>query len=114
MGLRHSIIGFKQSHINKILENVVYLHLIISAYDVTTGELHPGEIDFIATQKNKKIYVQVAYLIPDEKVFNREFGNLLRIKDNYRKIVVSMDEIIGENHQGIEHIHLRKFLSKYC
>lgn len=60
----------------------------------------------------KRIYVQVAFSIPDEKVREREFGNLLLIKDNYRKIVVTLDEIQVDNYEGVEHLHLRRFLSE--
>ena len=59
----------------------------------------------------KKLYIQAAYLIPDEKVKKREFGNLPEIKDNYRKIVVSPDEYAPENVKGVEHIHLGDFLT---
>jgi uncharacterized protein len=54
----------------------------------------------------------MALTIPDDKVKEREFGNLLKIKDNYRKIVVTMDEIQIDSYKGIEHIHLRKFLTE--
>jgi predicted AAA+ superfamily ATPase len=111
IGLRNSIIGFRQADIGKILENVVYLHLIISGYEVNTGVSGNTEIDFVATQNNEKIYVQVAYLLSDEKTIEREFGNLLKIKDNYPKYVVSMDEVQGNTYQGIHQLHLRQFLS---
>jgi len=57
--------------------------------------------------------VQVAYLIPDQRVWEREFDNLLAIQDNYPKIVVSMDEAIGKQYRGIAHIHIREFLRAY-
>ena len=53
---------------------------------------------------------QVAYLIPNQQTIDREFGILLKIKDNYPKLVVSMDEIQGNSIQGIQHFHLRNFL----
>ena len=70
------------------------------------------EIDFVAEKSGEKMYVQVAYLVPDQKAHDREFGNLLSIADNYRKVVVSMDEPAGGNFKGIEHIHIRKFLAE--
>ena len=60
--------------------------------------------------REKKIYVQVAYLIADDKVKEREFGNLLKIKDNYRKIVLSLDEFSPGNYKGIEHKSLIEFI----
>jgi predicted AAA+ superfamily ATPase len=71
------------------------------------------EVDFIGTRNGEKLYVQVAYLIPDENTWEREFGNLLEIKDNFPKIVVSMDEMIGKQYKGIQHYNIREFLNDY-
>ncbi|MFW5645173.1 MAG: hypothetical protein ACOCZL_04610 [Bacteroidota bacterium] len=75
-----------------------------------TGKSGDREIDFVAEKLNNPIYLQVAYTLPDAKVKEKEFGNLLQLKDNYRKIVISLDEIQMESYQDIEHWHLRKFL----
>lgn len=112
LGIRNAISGYKNEDINKILENVVFIHLLVNGFNITVGKLQDKEIDFIAEKANQRIYVQVALTIPDNKVKEREFGNLLKIKDNYRKIVVTMDEIQIDSYQGIEHIHLRKFLTE--
>jgi len=112
LGIRHAIGGYKNDDINKILENTVYLQLLIWGYEVTVGKLNNKEIDFVAEKTGNRIYVQVAFSIPDEKVKSREFGNLLEIKDNYRKIVVSMDEIQIDGYEGVEHMHIRKFLTQ--
>lgn len=113
LGLRHTIIGYHQRDINKVLENLVFTHLMISGFDVTVGKLNGHEIDFVCIRGNEKIYIQVVYQITEEKTWDREFGNLLQIKDNYPKIVVSMDEMIGAQYEGISHIHLLNFLSEY-
>jgi len=112
IGLRNSIRGYsKVKDINKVMENVVYLHLIRSGYKVYVGQLGDNEIDFVAERKGSIIYVQVAYLLFDEATINREFGNLQRIKDNYPKYVVTMDEFEDEGHyDGISHMHLKDFL----
>ncbi|MFH1456816.1 MAG: ATP-binding protein [Patescibacteria group bacterium] len=111
LGLRHSLIGYKQIDINKILENLVFLHLKILGYKITVGQLKNKEIDFVCEKESKKMYVQVAYLI-NEKNQDREFGNLLQIKNNYPKIVVSADELIDKSeYQGIKHYNIRKFLT---
>ncbi len=112
VGIRHAIGRFKSEDINKIMENLVFIHLQINGFNVTVGKLQDKEIDFVAEKTGKRIYVQVAFSIPDEKVREREFGNLLLIKDNYRKIVVTLDEIQVDNYEGVEHLHLRKFLSE--
>jgi len=113
LGLRHTIIGYQQRDINKMLENLVYNHLVISGYQITVGQMGTKEVDFIGTRNDEKLYVQVTYLIPDETAWQREFGNLLEIKDNFPKMVVSMDEMIGKQHEGISHIHIRDFLAEY-
>jgi len=111
LGLRHSLIGYKQIDINKILENLVFLHLQILGYNVTIGQLKNKEIDFVCEKQNKKLYIQVAYLITEENK-QREFGNLLQIKDNYLKIVVSTDELVNNSeYNGIKHLNARNFLN---
>lgn len=110
LGLKNSIIPYSESHIGNVFENLVYNHLIFSGYDVFIGKYKEREIDFVAQKGTEIKYIQVAYLIPDEKVKQREFGNLLKISDNYEKIVVSADEFITD-YKGIRHLSIRQFLS---
>lgn len=113
IGIRNSLVqgGLAQS-IEKIIENAVYLHLVRLGYEVTVGYLQKAEIDFVAKRNESVVYVQTAYLLPTEETVLREFGNLMLIKDNYPKYVVSMDELYeNKDYQGIRHIHLRQFLS---
>ena len=112
LGLKHSIIPYKTDDIGKVFENVIYNHLINQGYTVYVGKLQNMEIDFVATKNDITKYIQVAYLLPDEKVRQREFGNLLKIQDNYEKIVVSADEFISGNYKGIKHIHILDFLTQ--
>ena len=112
VGIRNALVGFKPQDINKILENVVYSHLISMDYEVSIGKISNFEIDFIAQKNNKKNYIQVAYLLSDEKVIKREFGNLQKIKDNYNKYVISLDQFQFDNKNGIEHLTLLNFLLK--
>ena len=112
MGLRNIIVGgYKQPDINQVLENIVYFHLRIHGYVVTVGKLGTKEVDFVCVKDGKKVYIQVAYLIPNEAVRKREFGNLLEIKDNYEKIVVSTDKFISGNVEGIRHVNILEFLN---
>ncbi len=113
LGLRHTLIGFRQVDIGKILENVVFNHLEFAGYTVRVGKLGDREIDFVAVKGNDTVYVQVCYLLTDQKVVDREFGNLLAIKDNYRKIVVSMDEFAAGDVEGVEHQHVLDFLTNF-
>ena len=113
IGLRHSILGYKQADIGKIIENIVYLHLKIYNWDITVGYSNKKEVDFVATKNGERIYIQVTYLLVSEETIKREFGNLLAIKDNYRKILVSLDSFRGSNtYKGIEHLHLMDFLNQ--
>ena len=111
LGLKHSIIPFTGAQIGSVFENLVYNQLIYEDYKVFVGKHQDREIDFVAQKGNVTKYVQVAYLLPDEKVREREFGNLLKIEDNYEKIVVSADEFTTD-YKGVKHIHIREFLSK--
>lgn len=110
IGMRHALIPFQQKDIGKVLENIVFLHLKAAGYKVYVGKQGDREIDFVAEKNEEKIYVQLAYIITDEKTHKREFGNLLTIPDNRPKIVVSMDETARGNYKGIEHISIRNFL----
>jgi len=111
LGLRHALIGFKQADISKILENLVFAHLKFLGYKISVGKLGEKEIDFIGEKDGKRIYIQVAYLIADENIKKREFGNLLAIKDNYPKIVVSLDEFAAGEYEGVQHINILDFLN---
>ena len=91
------------------IENIVYNELIIKGYDVFTGKTKKGEIDFVATKPNKKIYIQVAFSIPNEETKKREFGAYDNINDNYPKYVISLDKITYE-YNGIKHVNLIDFL----
>ncbi len=109
LGLKHSIIPFTGAQIGSVFENLVYNQLIYQDYKVFVGKHQDREIDFVAQKGNETKYIQVAYQLPDEKIREREFGNLLKIEDNYEKIVVSADEF-STNYKGVKHIHIRDFL----
>jgi predicted AAA+ superfamily ATPase len=113
IGLRNAIRGYdKRNDVGKLMENAVFLHLIQQGYTVFTGQTGNYEIDFVAQKAGITVYVQVCYLLADENTVNREFGNLLKIDDNYRKYVVTMDEINpGTSYRGIEQVHLKDFLA---
>ena len=112
LGLRNLLVGSNRSgDIEKIMENAVYLHLKNLGYKIRIGTLPAGEIDFVAEKGGKTVYMQVSYLLADENTIAREFGNLLRIPDNYPKYVVSMDPIIKpKDYDGITQMSLRQCL----
>ncbi|EFI33830.1 ATPase [Desulfonatronospira thiodismutans ASO3-1] len=108
-GLREAIYGNNQRDINQILENIVFLELLRRGYTVRIGKSDAKEINFIAEKMSQRIYIQVAYLIPDQNVAEREFSALLGIKDNYPKMVLSLDKF-DLSRKGIVHKNLINFL----
>ncbi|MBU2650818.1 MAG: ATP-binding protein [Bacteroidetes bacterium] len=110
LGIRHAIGGYKIADMGKIMENLVFKHLQRNNYQIFVGTLGNNEIDFVGRKGNDVLYIQVSYRIDDPKTHDREFGNLLKINDNFKKIVVSMDDYIEGSFKGIEHIHIQKFL----
>lgn len=114
IGIRNSLLRGKRSFdIEKAIENAVYNYLVYLGYEVTVGQLKGKEIDFIAQKRGRDpIYIQVAYLIAGEDTYNREFGNLKAIKNNYPKYVISASPLLDNaTDEGITHLSLRSFLS---
>lgn len=112
-GIRNVLVGGRrEGDIEKVIENVIYNHLIRLGYEVTVGQLQAGEIDFVCNKPDgERAYVQASYIIVDEATQKREFGNLRAIKDNYPKYVISMTPLVNKSDcDGITHLHLRKFL----
>jgi len=109
IGLRNSLVGYKASDINKILENVVFNHLKISGHRVTIGKDRNKEIDFVAQKNNEIMYIQVCYRLDEQSTIEREFGNLKKIKNSYPKYVISMDKTSKTTVEGIKHLHIKDF-----
>lgn len=112
VGIRNFVTGGRRANdIEKIVENLVYQHMVRLGYEVKIGQLYSTEIDFVGTKGTEVVYVQAAYLITEEKTFNREFGNLMPIKDNYPKYVISMTPYMDSSKwQGVIHIPFVDFL----
>lgn len=114
-GIRNAIAGgTREGDIEKVIENVIYQHLVRLGYKVCVGQLQAAEIDFVCTKTDgQRAYIQASYIIADEATREREFGNLRAIKDNYPKYVISMTPLLTKNdYNGITHLHLRHFLTK--
>lgn len=108
--LRYSVLGYNSDTVASSLENVVYLELCRRGYDVQIGKTPDGEIDFVATKQNNKLYVQVTQEIKSEKTEKREYERLLEIRDNYPKYVLTTDDFSGGNYLGIKTMHIADFL----
>lgn len=108
--LKYSVLGYNSDTVASSLENVVYLELCRRGYDVQIGKTPDGEIDFVATKQNNKLYVQVTQEIKSEKTEKREYERLLEIRDNYPKYVLTTDDFSGGNYLGIKTMHIADFL----
>ncbi len=111
--IRNAIIwGYRQTDISKIIENIVFLHFKSLGYTIHIWKNKTHEIDFVVEKWSDIKYIQVCYLIKDEETKKREFWNLLEIKDNYEKIVLSLDDFIDGNYMWIKHYNLIDYISR--
>jgi predicted AAA+ superfamily ATPase len=113
IGIRNAIAGFSPFDLGKIIENVVYLHLKTIGYALLIGKQDDREVDFIAERNGEKAYFQVALRIVENQTREREFGNLLTIKDNFPKYVITLDDYSGASYEGIQHLPLKQFLHEF-
>ena len=108
--MKYSVLGYTSDSVAAMLENVVYLELLRRGYEVTIGRLANGEIDFVATKQENRVYIQIAERIERKETERREYGRLLGIADNYPKYVLCTDEFAGGNYKGIKTMHIADFL----
>lgn len=109
-GLRNYLLGFRNRDSGHALENVVYFELLRRGYDVAIGKVDNSEVDFIATKADEKFYVQVTESMISEEVRARELTPLMRINDNYEKMVLSMEPGLESSYEGIKSRSLMKWL----
>lgn len=110
IGLRRALLGSKSMDVGHILENVVYLELLRRGYHVYVGKMGELEIDFVAVDENGKIYFQVAATVRDAMVLRRELAPLQQIQDNYPKYIVTLDDDLEADYEGIRKINVLKWL----
>ncbi len=106
--IKYALYGFNPTSIASTIENIVFFELKRRGFDVYIGKNADKEIDFVATSRNDKIYIQVCKELPKES--DREIDNLMEIKDNYPKLVVTLDDYACGNINGIKIVHLVDFL----
>ena len=104
--------GYDSQWISGVMENIIFLEFVRRGYSVYVGKYDDNEIDFVGEKNGDKVYVQVTYKIETEKTFEREVNTLLKIKDNYHKYIVTLDDMIAGNVGGIEKVHIADFLLK--
>lgn len=110
MGILHRLTGLSNTDYAHILENLIYLELIRRGYQVTIGKIGTLEIDFVATKSNEKIYYQVSATLLDEQTLDRELRPLQALKDNYPKMILTMDQPVFNDYSGIRIQNILSFL----
>jgi predicted AAA+ superfamily ATPase len=110
MGFRNMLLGYRDANRGFILENVVYLELLRRDYRVYIGKVGDTEIDFVAEKPSEKLYIQVTESMLSESVRERELRPLLSIRDNYEKIVLSLDRSYITSYNGIKALNVIDFL----
>ena len=110
IGLRNYLLGFRNRDTGHALENVVYFELLRRGYDVAIGKIGDAEIDFIATKADDKLYIQVTESMLSDDVRKRELSPLQKIKDNYDKIILSLDTSLTTTYDGIKSLNLMDWL----
>ena len=110
IGLRNYLLGFRNRDSGHAIKNVVYLELLRRGYDVAIGKVDNSEVDFIATKMDDKLYVQVTEAMISEDTRRRELAPLQKIRDNYEKIVLSLDTGLDSSYEGIKSVNLINWL----
>jgi predicted AAA+ superfamily ATPase len=106
--LKYALLGYNRKMLDGAMENIVFLELKRRGYDVHIGKNDTKEIDFVATRRDERIYVQVCVHLPEGS--DREVGNLMEIKDHYPKYVVTLNDMDVGIENGIKIVHLQDFL----
>ena len=110
IGLRNYLLGFRNRDRGHAIENVVYFELLRRGYDVAIGKIGNAEIDFIATKADDKLYIQVTESMDSETVRERELAPLTKIRDNYEKVILSLNPGMDASYDGIKSLNLIDWL----
>lgn len=110
IGLRNYLLGFRNRDSGHAIENVVYFELLRRGYDVAVGKAGSAEVDFIAAKADEKLYIQVTESMASEEVRSRELAPLMKIQDNYEKIVLSLNPGMEHSYDGIKSLNLIEWL----
>ena len=110
IGLRNYLLGFRDRDTRHVLENIVYFELLRRGYDVAIGKIDNAEIDFIASNAEEKLYVQVTESMNSEEVRRRELAPLQKVRDNYEKMILSLDPGLETSFEGIKSKNLIDWL----
>lgn len=110
IGLRNYLLGFRDRDRGHALENIVYFELLRCGFDVAIGKIDNLEVDFVATNANEKMYIQVTESMKNESVRERELKPLQKIHNNYKKMVITLDKALDDEYDGIQSIDVIEWL----
>ena len=110
LGIRNMLLGERDLDYGHVLENVVYLELLRREYKIFIGKIGEKEIDFLIETPTEKKYIQVTETLTGEETRQRELAPLLALKDNYEKIILTLDRPLANSYQGIKIINLLDWL----
>lgn len=110
LGLRNHILPKKKYDLGFGIENIVYFELLRRGYQVNIGKLGDAEVDFVARKSDEIIYYQVTADMTAEETFEREMKPLKQIKDNYAKMILTLDRFTLGNYEGIKVVNVADWL----
>lgn len=110
IGMRYMLLGSRSADVGHILENVIYLELLRRGYEVFVGKVDDTEVDFVAMDGKKTVYLQVAATVRSDATLKRELAPLKKVQDNYPKIILTLDEDPEADYGGIRRINALDWL----
>ena len=110
VGLRNYLLGFRNRDSGHVLENIVYFELLRRGYDMAIGKIGAAEVDFIAAKADAREYIQVTESMLSPDVRERELAPLRKIRDNYDKMILSLEPGLDTSYDGIRSLHLLDWL----
>ncbi|MFW5803232.1 MAG: ATP-binding protein [Verrucomicrobiota bacterium] len=90
--------------LSRRLENCFYLYWSAQGYQVHVGRYRNLEVDFVLEKEGQRTYAQICYLLADDTIIEREYRSLEMIRDNYPKMVISLDDVQFGTRNGIHHL----------
>ncbi|MBP3201795.1 MAG: ATP-binding protein [Lachnospiraceae bacterium] len=110
VGFKYSLVPNSRLDLGHIIENIVYLELIRRGYKVFIGKTNEYEIDFVAHKGDEIEYIQVTASIRDSQTYEREMRPFKSIDDNYEKIILTLDDDLDENDNGVKIMNVERWI----
>lgn len=115
VGIRNAILGFRQTEISHLMENILYNALKEQGYSVDVGMVEIWEknkegknvrkqleVDFVINRADERVYIQSAYMLPDKEKWDQEKRPLLTIPDGFKKVIITGEYRDGNyNEEGV-------------